>query len=79
MKILPERKNKSLLIGAIAAGAVVAGGLSWLLFSERAKMFTGRVKENMKDQARDLAASLLTEKTGVGKDITRPAADAIIS
>lgn len=79
MKNPLKGKNKRMLIGAIAAGAAVAGGLSWLLFSEGGKALTCRIKENMKDQAKDLAASVLSEQTGVTKDVTAPAADAMIS
>ncbi|RFZ91238.1 hypothetical protein D0C36_20085 [Mucilaginibacter conchicola] len=78
MKNPLKKTNKGLLIGAIAAGAAVAGGLSWLLFTNGGKALISRTKQNMKEQAADLAASVLSEQTGVTKDVTKPAAQAII-
>ncbi|OOQ61511.1 hypothetical protein [Mucilaginibacter pedocola] len=76
--ILRKKSNKRLTIGAAVAGIAVAGGLAWLFFTKGGARAQANWKASLKNSGKDFAAGLITEQTGVPKDITRAAADAMI-
>ncbi|OOQ59778.1 hypothetical protein [Mucilaginibacter pedocola] len=73
------KKDNSVIIGASVAGVAVAGGLAWLFFTDSGANVLDGWKTSLKEKGKDLAANFISRKTGVSKDITKPAADAIVS
>ncbi|WP_107827047.1 hypothetical protein ABZR88_12335 [Mucilaginibacter yixingensis] len=73
-----EKQDKAILIGAIAAGAALAGGLTWLLLTEDGNEKRERWKEWMEEKAKNMIAGCLSCKTGVDKDVAKGATDAVI-
>lgn len=73
-----DKQNNGVLIGAIALGAAIAGGLAYFFLTESGTKLRGNLKTNLKEKGKDLAAGALTRKTGVPKDITKAAADTML-
>jgi len=72
-----EKQDKTILIGAIAAGAALAGGLTWLLLTEDGNEKKDRWKEWLEEKAKDIVAGCLSRKTGIDKDVAKDATDAV--
>ncbi|QKJ29341.1 hypothetical protein HQ865_06080 [Mucilaginibacter mali] len=78
MKNTYEKQDRSLLIGAIALGAAIAGGLAYLFLTESGTTLRGKMKSAIKEKGKDVAANALTKKTGVPKNITKAAANTML-
>lgn len=72
-----KQNHNGVLIGTIAAGTAVAGGLAWLLFTEKGKSVLAGITKVTQEKGKDLLAAFISDKTGVSKSITRPATDAV--
>lgn len=66
-----EKRDKTVLIGAVVAGAALAGGLTWLLLTEDGGEKRDRWKEWLEEKAKDAIAGCLSRKTGIDKDVTK--------
>ncbi|UOE47912.1 hypothetical protein MTO98_26225 [Mucilaginibacter sp. SMC90] len=73
-----EQKDSSALIDAIVAGAALAGGLVWLFLTESGGQALESWKTALKENGKDFAAELASDKTGVSKDITKPAVETVV-
>jgi len=75
----PFAKNdNSALIGSIAAGAALAGGLAWLLLTDSGGKALESWKTALKEKGKDFVANLASDQTGVSKKITKPAVEAVV-
>jgi hypothetical protein len=72
-----ENEDHSGLIVMIAAGALVAGALAYLLMTDSGNEVVKSVKHRLKDKAKDLASDVISKKTGVKKKLVKKAADHI--
>jgi hypothetical protein len=70
---LKENSHTGLYIG-VGTAVLVAGVAAYLLFTEDGNQICDSVKEKTKDLFRDLAASFISEKTGIDEDKVRSAA-----
>lgn len=71
------KKDKTLLITAIAVGAVAAGAATYLYLTDSGASFRGNLKKKAKKAAKDVAAGAISRKTGLPKKHTKKAADAV--
>lgn len=78
MKNIDEKQDKSILIGALALGAAIAGGLVYLFLTESGTNLRAMMTCAIKEKGKDMAANALTKNTGVPKDITKAAANTIL-
>lgn len=77
MKNLFEKQENSGLIALVAIGAAAAGVLAYLYLTEGGGEVRSTVKQKLKDMAKDLASGVISDKTGIGKDTVRKAADQV--
>ncbi len=78
MKNPLKKQHNGLMIGAVAAGAAVAGGLAWLLFTEKGKSILNACKAAAIENGKDLLAGFISDKTGVSRQLIKPATDVVI-
>jgi len=72
---LKEEEDNTGLIIMIAAGAIVAGALAYLLLTDSGNEVVKSVKHRFKEKAKDLASDVISKKTGVKKKAVKKVAD----
>lgn len=72
-----RKQDKTVLIGAIAAGAVLAGTLTWLLLTDDGNEKRERWQDWLEEKGKDIAANFLSAKTGVEKAISKKVAEVV--
>lgn len=70
--------NKTVLIGAIAAGAAVAGILSWLFLTEDGKEILDTLKSAVIEKGEDLFTNTISGKNNVNNDNSRTTTDSLV-
>ncbi|MFC0514260.1 hypothetical protein ACFFGT_08620 [Mucilaginibacter angelicae] len=78
MKNLFKKEDNTRLIVAVAAGAVLAGTLAYLFLTESGGEVIQSIKHKLKDEAKDLASGIVSDKTGVKKKTVKKVADHIV-
>ena len=73
-----EKDDHSGLIIAVAAGALVAGVLTYLFLTDSGHDVIRSVKHKFKDEAKELAADIVSKKSGLKKKTLKKAADHFI-
>jgi hypothetical protein len=73
-----EKKDHTILIFALAAGALVGGAIAYLSLSEQGQEAMDSIKHKVKDLAKDLAAGIISDKTGVRKRTVKKVEDHIV-
>lgn len=72
------KKSPKGLIAGIAIGGVVAAGLTYLFFTEEGGELLADLKHKLKDMAKDIAAGVISEKTGFDKTTVKKAQDRVV-
>lgn len=72
-----EKEDNTGLIVMIAAGALVASALTYLFLTDSGNEMLESVKHRFKDKAKDLAADIISNKTGARKSTVKKVADHI--
>jgi hypothetical protein len=73
-----EKKDNSTLIFAIAAGALTAGVLTYLYLTESGASARTSLAHKVKDEAKNLAAALISDKTDIHKHTVKKVADHVV-
>lgn len=73
-----KKEDNTGLIVAVAAGAALAGVLAYLFLTESGGEVIKSVKHKLKDEAKDLASGIVSDKTGVKKKTVKKVADHIV-
>lgn len=77
MKNIFKKEDNTGLIVAAVAGALVAGTLAYLFLTESGSEVIKSAKHKIKDEAKDLASGIVSDKTGVKKKTVKKVADHI--
>ena len=77
MKNRLEKDTHTGLVAGLVIGGVVAAGLAYLFFTEDGEATLERLKHKVKDMAKDLAAGVISDKTGVSKPTVKNAEDIV--
>jgi len=72
-----EKEKHTGLIGGLLIGGVVAAGLAYLFLTEDGERVLESIKHKVKDMAKDLAAGVISDKTGLEKSTVKKAEDAV--
>jgi hypothetical protein len=78
MKNPLKKEDNTQLIVLIAAGAVLAGALAYLFLTESGGEVLESVKHRIKDKVKELAADVISDKTGVKKHTVKKVADKVV-
>lgn len=78
MKNPLKKEDHTELIVAIAIGAVAAGALAYLFLTEGGGKLRGSLKHKLKDSAKNLAAGIVSDKTGIKKTTVKQVADHVV-
>lgn len=73
-----ETESHTGLIAGIVIGGVVAAGLAYLFFTEEGEETLVGLKHKLKDIGKDIAANVVSGKTGINKSTVKKAADAVV-
>lgn len=73
-----KKEDHTGLIVAVAVGAVAAGGLAYLFLTESGSETRDAVRHKLKDVAKDLVSSLISDKTGIKKKTVKKVADHVV-
>jgi len=72
----PFNKNHNTAIAiTLAAGAATAGSLAYLYLTENGAATRRSVWHKVKDEAKNLAAGIISNKTGIRKHLVKKVAD----
>lgn len=72
------KKDNTSLYVAIAAGAVALSAVAYLYLTESGEETLKSIKHKIKDEAKNLAAGVLSDKTGIHKDTLKKVADHVV-
>ena len=72
-----KKEDNTGLIVAVAAGGALAGVLAYLFLTESGGEVIKSVKHKLKDEAKDLASGIISDKTGIKKKNVKKVADHI--
>ena len=72
-----EKEKNTGLIGGLLIGGVVAAGLAYLFLTEDGERVLESIKHKVKDMAKDLAAGVISDKTGLEKSTVKTAEDVV--
>lgn len=70
-----EKDDNTAMIAAIVTGALVAGALAYLFFTDSGSESLRSAKRRFKDNAKDLASGIISDKTGIKKRTVKKVAD----
>jgi predicted RNase H-related nuclease YkuK (DUF458 family) len=73
-----EKEDHTGVIVAAAIGAAAAGTLAWLFLTESGNDVIQSIRHKLKDEAKNIAADLISHKTGVRKRTVKKVADHIV-
>ena len=73
-----EKKDNSTLIVTIALGALTAGVLAYLYLTESGASARSGIANKVKHEAKNLAAALISDKTGIHKHTVKKIADRVV-
>ena len=77
MKNPLDNEKNTRLIGGLLIGGVVAAGLAYLFLTEDGERVLESIKHKVKDMAKDLAAGVISDKTGLEKTRFKKAMDVV--
>ncbi len=78
MKTLFKEKNNTTLVLAIAGGTVAAGTLAYLYLTESGASARAGIFHKIKNEAKNLAAGIISNKTGIHKQAVKRVADHVV-
>lgn len=73
-----EKKDHTTLLIALAAGALVAGAVAFLALTKEGQDAIDSIKHKVKDAFKDMAAGIISDKTGVHKKTVKKVEDHIV-
>ena len=73
-----KKEDNTALIIAVAAGAALAGVAAYLFLTESGSEVISSIKHKLKDEAKDLASGIVSDKTGIKKKNVKKVADHIV-
>lgn len=73
-----EKESHTGLIAGLLIGGVVAAGLAYLFFTEDGEETLTGLKHKLKDMGKDIAAGMLSDKTGINKSTVKKAEDVVV-
>jgi gas vesicle protein len=78
MKNPLAKKDHAGLIVGLVIGAFAAGALAYLYLTGSGDKLRKSIKQQLKDGAKDLAAGVISDKTGVKKKMVKKVADEVV-
>jgi hypothetical protein len=73
-----KKQNHNGLIATLVIGSIAAGAIAYLYFTETGNETRKHLKKKAKAKAKDLAADILSKKTGLSKKFVRKTADVAV-
>ncbi|MGN6178396.1 MAG: hypothetical protein ACTHNW_04405 [Mucilaginibacter sp.] len=73
-----EKDSHTGLLAGLLIGGVVAAGIAYLFFTEDGEETLAGLKHKLKDMGKDIAAGVLSEKTGIKKSTVKKAEDVVV-
>ena len=78
MKAIFKENNNTALALSIAGGAITAGAAAYLFFTKSGASFRANLFHKLKDEAKNKATGIVSDKTGIGKKTVKKVADHVI-
>jgi hypothetical protein len=72
-----EKEKNTGLIAGLVIGGIVAAGLAYLFLTEDSEKLLESLKHKVKDVAKDFAAGVISDKTGIHKSTVKKAEDVV--
>jgi gas vesicle protein len=73
-----QKENNTGLIAAVVIGGIAAAAIAYLLLTEDGEEMLAGWKHKAKDLAKDLAAGMVSDKTGISKKTVKKMADVVV-
>lgn len=68
-----EKQTHTRLISGAIIGGLIAAGLAYLFFTEEGEETLAGLQHKLKDMGKDIAAGVLSDKTGIHKTTVKKA------
>ena len=78
MKKLFEKHSNSGTIAAVLLGGVALGAVAYLYLTDSGKSKRGQFKKKLKEKGKQLAANVVSKKTGLSKKLVKKVADHVV-
>jgi hypothetical protein len=72
-----KKESHTGLIVTVVIASIAAAGLAYLFFTEEGEEILDGLKHKVKDTVKDIAAGVVSKKTGVSKKTVKTAADVV--
>ena len=73
-----EKEDKTLLRVTVFAGAAIAGTLAYLYLTGSGAVARKSIKHRLKEKGRDIAAGVISGKTGIKKKTVKKVAEHVV-
>jgi len=73
-----EKKDNTLLIATVLAGAAIAGTLTYLYLTKSGATALKAGKHRLKEKGKDVTAAVISAKTGVKKKTVKKVANHVV-
>jgi hypothetical protein len=73
-----KKKDDTVLILALFGGIAIAGTIAYLYLAESGAAARKSLKHKLKKEGRDLAAGMISDKTGIKKKTLKKVADHVV-
>lgn len=73
-----ENESHKGIIAGVVIGGALAAGLAYLFFTEDGEETLDGLKHKVKDIAKNFAAGIISDKTGMDKSTVKKAADVVV-
>ena len=73
-----EKESHTGLIAGLIIGGLVAAGLAYLFFTEDGEETLAGLKHKLKDIGKDIAAGVLSDKTGIDNKTVKKVEDVVV-
>lgn len=73
-----EKEDNTLLIATLFAGAAIAGTATYLYRTKRGAAALKSINHRLKEEGKDVAAGVVSKKTGIKKKTVKKVADHVV-